>query len=149
MTSANWAVFLAGVAAIAWVNWYFFFAERGTAVAAAVGAGEAMDGVPGNAFAGGAPPGVPQVTVTVRGGYTPAAIRVAAGRPVRLVFDRQETSGCSEEVVFPDFHLKRFLPAFQQTVIEVTPPAPGTYEFTCGMSMLRGRLIAEPPAAAS
>ena len=34
-----------------------------------------------------------------------------AGRPVRLVFDRQETSGCSEEVVFGDFGIRRYLPA--------------------------------------
>jgi plastocyanin domain-containing protein len=62
---------------------------------------------------------------------------------VRLVFDRRETSGCSEEVVFADFGIRRFLPAYQQTPVEVTPPTPGTYEFTCGMGMLRGRLIAE------
>jgi plastocyanin domain-containing protein len=86
--------------------------------------------------------------VTVKGGYSPATIRVPAGRPVRLVFDRQESSGCSEEVVFPDFGLKRYLPAFQRTTLEVTAPAPGTYEFTCGMGMLRGRLIAEPVAEA-
>jgi plastocyanin domain-containing protein len=68
---------------------------------------------------------------------------VRAGRPVRLVFDRQETSGCSEEVVFGDFGIRRFLPPHARTAIELTPPAPGTYEFTCGMSMLRGRLVAE------
>jgi plastocyanin domain-containing protein len=136
VSAAGWAVLVAGLAAIAWVNWYFFLAERGTAVAVGPGA------VAGGA-AEGAPAGVPHVTVTVQGGYSPAAIRVPAGRPVRLVFDRQETSGCSEEVVFADFGLKRFLPAFQQTAVEVTPPAPGTYEFTCGMGMLRGRLIAE------
>jgi plastocyanin domain-containing protein len=62
---------------------------------------------------------------------------------VRLVFDRQETSGCSDEVVIPDFGIRRFLPAFQQTAVELTPPAPGRYEFTCGMSMIRGSLIAE------
>jgi len=31
MTAANWAVIAAGLAAIAWVNWYFFLAERGEA----------------------------------------------------------------------------------------------------------------------
>ena len=81
--------------------------------------------------------------VTVNGGYSPAIVRVKAGQPVRLVFDRQETSGCSEEVVFGDFGIRRFLPAHEQTVVEVTPPKAGTYEFTCGMGMLRGRLIAE------
>jgi plastocyanin domain-containing protein len=68
---------------------------------------------------------------------------VPAGRPVRLVFDRQETSSCSEEVVFPAFGIKRFLPAHQQTTVEITPPAPGRYEFTCGMAMLHGAVVAE------
>ncbi len=77
----------------------------------------------------------------VRGGYTPAAVRVGGGRPVRLVFDRQETSGCSVEVVLPEFGVRRFLPPFQRTAIDFTPRQPGDYEFTCGMGMLRGRLI--------
>ncbi len=128
MTTTDWMVLLAGIASIAWVNWYFFLAERATVTV-------------GDAAAAG---GTPEATIVVHGGYTPAAIRVKAGRPVRLVFDRRETSGCSEEVVFPDFGVRKFLPAFEQTTIEVTPPAPGTYEFTCGMSMLRGTLVAEP-----
>ena len=125
MNAADWVVIAGGLAAIAWVNWHFFFAERGSATASA-GAG-----------------GLQQVSVTVRGGYDPATVRVKAGSPVRLLFDRQETSGCSEEVVFPDFGVRTFLPAHQTTAVDITPAAPGTYEFTCGMSMLRGRVIAE------
>ena len=34
-------------------------------------------------------------------------------------------------------------PVDERTAIVVTPATPGTYEFTCGMSMLHGRLIAE------
>ena len=126
LTATEWAVAALGVAAIVWVNWYFFVAGRSTALAAA-----SADG------------GVQEVTVTVKGGYQPAAVTVKAGRPVRLVFDRQETSGCSEEVVLADFGVRKFLPAHQKTAVEVTPQRPGTYEFTCGMSMLRGKLIAE------
>jgi plastocyanin domain-containing protein len=129
--TADWLAIVAGIGAIGWVNWYFFLAERAGAVAVSL---------PG---AGGAGSGPQQATVTVQGGYSPAVVRVKAGRPVRLVFDRQETSGCSEEVVFADFGVRRFLPAHQQTVVELTPPAPGTYEFTCGMGMLRGKLVAE------
>ena len=121
---ADWLVIAAGLAAIAWVYWYFF--RAGSAAVAAAGRG-----------------GMQEVVVRVRGGYDPATIRVKAGAPVRLVFDRQETSSCSEEIVLGDFGIRRFLPAHQRTAVEVTPPAPGTYEFTCGMSMLRGRLVAE------
>ena len=127
MSGTDWLVVVAGLAAIGWVNWYFFVAARraATAVVAAPGAG------------------VPEVRITVRGGYDPATVRVRAGVPVRLVFDRQETSSCSEEVVFPAFGIRKFLPAGQPTAIEITPPAPGRYDFMCGMSMLRGAVVAE------
>lgn len=128
MSSTDWLVIAGGLGAAVWVNWYFFLAERGVARAAV-------------ATTGGV--GAQEVRITVHGGYEPATIRVAAGRPVRLVFDRQETSSCSEEVVFPAFGLRRFLPAYQSTTLEVTPPSPGTYEFTCGMGMLHGKVIAE------
>jgi plastocyanin domain-containing protein len=59
------------------------------------------------------------------------------------VFDRKDSSSCSEEVVFPDFGVRKFLPTGEKTTIEITPPKPGRYEFMCGMSMLRGTLIAE------
>jgi len=125
INSTDWIVIVAGLGAVAWVNWYFFFADRSAASASSDAAGRQ------------------DITVVVRGGYEPSTIRVKAGRPVRLAFDRQETSSCSEEIVFPDFNLRRFLPAHQRTVIELTPPKAGTYEFMCGMSMLHGRVIAE------
>ncbi|HEX8944461.1 MAG TPA: cupredoxin domain-containing protein [Gemmatimonadaceae bacterium] len=125
LSATDWLVIAAGLGAVAWVNWYFFFAERSAATAKANASGRQ------------------DITVVVRGGYEPATIRVKAGRPVRLAFDRQETSGCSEEIVFPDFNLRKFLPAYQRTLIELTPPKAGVYEFTCGMSMLHGRVIAE------
>lgn len=124
MSLVELLVLAGGLAAIAWINWYFFLARRGSAVAAAGG-------------------GVQEVAVTVKGGYDPALVRVRHGQPVRIVFDRQEESGCSEEVVFPDFRLQRFLPPFERTAVEFTPEHPGTYEFTCGMRMLRGKVVAE------
>lgn len=124
MTGAEIAVTLAGLAAIGWVNWYFFLA-RGEAVTLAAGSG-------------------PQRTrIVVQGGYSPATIRVRAGRPVRLEFDRQETSGCTEEVVFPDFGIRTYLPAHRTTPVEFTPTTPGRFEFTCGMAMVRGTLVVE------
>lgn len=122
----DWLVIAAAGSTILWVNWYFFAAERAPAMAATSAAG-----------------GSQEVAITVHGGYTPSTIRVKAGAPVRLLFDRQETSSCSEEVVFGDFGIRTVLPAHQTTAITVTPPTPGTYEFTCGMSMLRGKLVAE------
>jgi plastocyanin domain-containing protein len=126
MTTLSWVVLALGVAAIAWVNWYFFVAPRRQA-ASAVTTGAARQ----------------EATIVVRGGYEPATIRVKSGTPVRLTFDRQETNSCSEEIVFPDFSIRRFLPAFERTVVDLPAPSPGEHPFMCGMSMLHGRLIAE------
>ncbi|HEU4699318.1 MAG TPA: cupredoxin domain-containing protein [Gemmatimonadales bacterium] len=126
MSADQLLVIVAGLAAIAWINWYFFLAERRTVRAAAT--------------AGGAQ----EVRIAVRGGYDPGTVRVEQGRPVRLVFDRQETSSCSEEVVLPAFGIRRFLPAHEQTVVELTPREAGSFEFTCGMGMLRGKLEVDP-----
>lgn len=125
MSAADWIAIAAGIAAIAWVNWYFFLAQR-QAATAEVGTG-----------------GVQEVTITVHGGYSPAEVRLQKDVPVRLVFDRQETSSCSEEVVLPDFGIRQFLPAFQKTTVELRPDRAGSFEFTCGMSMLRGRLVVQ------
>jgi plastocyanin domain-containing protein len=124
MTPTEWAVTAGGFVSIVLVNWWFFWARGATKVATV------------NA-------GMQQVDVVVRGGYDPATVRARAGQPLRLVFERRETSGCSEEIVFPDFGIRRFLPANEKTTVEITPEKVGTYEFTCGMSMLRGRIVVE------
>src|ERR1051325_444706 len=84
MSATSWFVVLAGAAAIVWVNWYFLFAER-----RAVSARQST--------------GVQEVEIAVKGGYDPGVIRLKRGVPARLVFDRQETSSCSEEIVIPAF----------------------------------------------
>lgn len=129
LAPAEVVVILGALAAIAWVNWYFLFSGR-EPVAAAHGVS-----------------GVQEIRVRVEGGYVPASVRVSAGRPVRMVFDRQERSGCSEELVMPAFGVKRFLPPFEETVVEFTPREAGTFEFTCGMGMLRGRVIVDEEGA--
>jgi plastocyanin domain-containing protein len=126
MTTAQLLVTVLGVLTILWINYYFFLADRGLAVAAVT------------------PERGPQrVEIEVKGGYSPAVVRVRAGRKVRLEFRREETSGCTEEVVVPAFGIRTFLPAHQTTPVEFTPDKPGSYEFTCGMGMVRGRILVE------
>jgi plastocyanin domain-containing protein len=125
MTWIQVVVTLAGLLAIGWVN-YYFFATNAPAVVASV------------------PESGPQeVTVEVHGGYSPAAIKVKVGRPVRLKFHRTDTGSCTEEVVLGDFGIRRFLPPGETTAVEFTPQVPGTYEFACGMGMVRGKLIVD------
>ncbi|HEY5987238.1 MAG TPA: cupredoxin domain-containing protein, partial [Streptosporangiaceae bacterium] len=82
--------------------------------------------------------GVQVVEITVKGGYSPNLIRVQAGVPLRLVFDRQEAGDCSSRVVFPDFGVSRSLAAFGRTTVELLPQRSGEYGFACGMNMLHG-----------
>lgn len=112
-----------GLLLISGVAW-FFFGPRPKTAAQLVG-------------------GTQRLRVTVRDGYSPDTLVVKRGRPVRIEFDRQETGSCSDTVVFGDFGISRPLPAFKTTPLEFTPKKAGTYEFTCGMNMLRGRLVVE------
>ncbi len=115
-------VIIGGVAAMAFVLWYFFGKRK--RVSASVNK-----------------TGVQEINVTVKGGYSPDVIVVNKGMPVRLNFYRDETSSCSEQVIFGDFRIARNLPAFKTTKIEFTPDKAGEFTFTCGMNMLRGKLI--------
>lgn len=117
-------VIIAGAGLIAFVVWYFF-GERQKVWASL---GEA---------------GLQEINVTVKDGYSPDVIAVKRGLPVRLNFYRAETSSCSEQIVFGDFGIARSLPPFKTTPIEFTPEKTGEFAFTCGMNMLRGKLIVE------
>jgi len=125
MDASAIGVVAGGVVLIGAINWYFF-GQRETAEAKVTESG------------------VQEVAVTVEGGYRPDVIVVKQGRPVRLNFYRNETSACSEQVVFGDFGIVRDLPAHQTTAVEFTPGKAGEFTFTCGMNMLRGRLVVQP-----
>ena len=84
-----------------------------------------------------------EIKVVVKGGYDPDTIPVEAGRPVRLLFYRDETDECSSKVIFESLGIQRELPAFQTTSIEFTPKQPGDYPFHCGLSVLQGRVVAQ------
>lgn len=124
MNLIDWVVIGAGALGLVWVYWYFFAANRAEISAVSV-------------------QGIQEVGITVQGGYDPATVRAKAGAPLTLVFDRQETSSCSDEVVFGDYGVRQFLPAFQKTSVSLPAKPAGTYEFTCGMGMLRGKVIVE------
>jgi plastocyanin domain-containing protein len=124
MSGTQIIVTIAGLGIIAWIVWYFWL-WKGESVTAEAKAG-----------------GLQEIDVTVKGGYQPAAIVVKAGQPVRLNFTRRESTPCGEEVVLPGFGKRAHLPEDKTIFVEVTPDKPGEYEFTCGMNMYRGKLIA-------
>jgi plastocyanin domain-containing protein len=125
MTPDQIVVTVGGLAAIAFVAWFFWFKKT-----AGVRAATVTDGYQ-------------EQMILVKGGYTPDTIRVAAGRPVRLLFRREETAACSEQVVLADFGKSAPLPTGTVVPVEFMPDDPGEHEFTCQMGMLRGRIIVE------
>ncbi len=128
MRSADIAVLVGSVLAIAGLVW-FFFAPRKAHTAQIAG-------------------GVQRVEVTVRGGYHPDVIRVRQGVPVELVFDRQESGECTSRVVFGDFALSAALPAYERTPVRLTPAKAGSFGFACGMNMVHGTLLVDPASDA-
>ncbi len=122
MDTSQVLVTLIGLGLMGFVGWFFFRAphQLATAVSSA--------------------PGIQQVDITVKGGYSPNVIEVQRGQPVQLNFYRDEESSCSEELLIPDFSIRRELPAFQTTSVEFLPQQAGRFEFTCGMHMLRGSI---------
>lgn len=122
----NVVVTVLGLALIGGIVWFFWGPRKHGYVAPMSSAGrrEAM--------------------VLVKGGYAPDTIVVRAGEPVRLSFRREESSPCSEMVVFGDFGKSARLPEGELVPIDLVPNEAGTFEFTCQMGMLRGRLVVEP-----
>lgn len=124
MDTTEIIVVIGGVALIVLTLWYFFGEREATAAAISES-------------------GMQEIKVTVKGGYSPDVIVVKKDVPLRLNFYRDETSSCSEQVVFGDFGIARDLPAYKTTPIEFTPDKAGEFNFVCGMNMLRGKLIVE------
>jgi plastocyanin domain-containing protein len=117
------AVNVVGLGLIGLIVWYFWLSKPTGSVAAVTA------------------DGVQEAFIVVKGGYSPDTIRVAAGTPVRLVFNRQEADPCSERVVLDAFGLSAELPQGSNVPVEFTPQEAGSYEFACQMGMLRGKVV--------
>ena len=121
--TATLFVTVGGLLLIVLVNWYFFFSKRKRK---AVSVQEE---------------GIQEVQIRIKGGYDPDVIEVKKDIPVRLNFYRDETDSCSDTIVFGDFNIRKPLLSYQTTAVEFTPQKEGEFTFTCGMGMLKGKLI--------
>jgi plastocyanin domain-containing protein len=115
---------LAGLVLIALIVWYFWFYRREGLQVATIA-------------------GVQDVNIKVKGGYDPDVVVVKKGVPVRLNFLRQESSMCSEMVIFDKLAQSAKLPEGVTVTIEFTPEQKGEIPFQCQMGMLRGKVIVE------
>ena len=81
------------------------------------------------------------VDILVKGGYSPNAASIPKGKTTTLNFFRTDASSCLEDVVIPDFKIRKFLPLNTNVAIPITPKESGEYEIVCGMNMFHGKII--------
>ena len=79
--------------------------------------------------------------IVVDGGYTPAAITIPKGKKTRVTFLRKDPSSCLEDVVLPEFKIRKSLPLNQPVTVELEPMSAGEFRFSCGMNMFHGKII--------
>lgn len=125
MTPDRWIVLVTGALLIGFIVWFFWLKRT-----LGVRASESRSGYQ-------------EAMILVKGGYTPDTIIVQHGKPVRLNFRREDTTGCSDKVIFADFNKSADLPTGETVPVELMPQEPGEYPFACPMGMFRGRLIVQ------
>lgn len=81
------------------------------------------------------------IKILVDGGYKPANIRLKKGKTTTLKIIRRDPSSCLEEIILPDFKIKKYLPLNEEVSISLTPQKKGDFGFHCGMNMYHGRII--------
>ena len=57
------------------------------------------------------------------------------------IVEKWYTSGCFNEVVFPDFGIHETLPVDEPYPIEIDTSKPGEYQYACGMNMFHGKVV--------
>lgn len=75
-------------------------------------------------------------------GFSRNSINVEVGSPLTLIFTRRTNEGCGSKVVFPSLGITEDLPVGKAVKIKFTPKKEGTINFTCGMGMYKGSIVA-------
>lgn len=117
MNLTNILVICGGISSIGFIYW-FFFGDKNEIIAV------------GDDF-----------TIIVDGGYIPSILKIKKDKKTTINFLRKDANSCLEEVIFPDFKIKEYLPLSQNVKVELTPNKKGEFEFHCGMNMFHGKII--------
>ena len=113
-------VAVTGAALIAFIYWFFFGKKSGEA-----GSGSARE----------------HWDIVVEGGYRPATIAIPVGKTSTITLTRKDPNSCLEEIVMPEFKIKKFLPLNEKVTVELSPTKAGTYGIHCGMNMFHGKIV--------
>jgi RND family efflux transporter MFP subunit len=83
-----------------------------------------------------------RVTVSA-GGFSPSTVLVKAGKPVRVTFVRTDEKNCGNQILLPEYNILKDLPLNKPVVVEFTPRKTGDVQFTCGMKMMKGKVVVQ------
>lgn len=119
MTLDKLLVTISGLGLMGLIYWFFFGKKEEVATA-----GETLD-------------------ILVDGGYKPENIKIKNGQTTKLIFERRDPNTCLEEIIIPDFKIKRYLPLNEKVEINLSPTKAGVYSTHCGMGMFHGKIIVE------
>lgn len=81
-----------------------------------------------------------EIEVVVNGGYSPDAVVIPKGQTTKIHFFRKDPSSCLEEVIIPDFKIRKHLELNKRTTVELTPQQSGEFPYSCGMNMFHGKI---------
>jgi hypothetical protein len=107
---------------------------------------------PSSPTAGRVPAGAPSGTAKVEGDvqriavdvskgyYDPTVIEARSVVPLEISFGQGQ--GCLAQVLFPDFGVRENLIS-GGAVVKLPAMKPGTYEFSCGMRMVFGKIVVQ------
>lgn len=81
-----------------------------------------------------------ELTIIVDGGYKPDVIRLREGHKTTLTFIRKDSNSCLEDLIIPDYKIKKYLPMNTPVDVTLSPTKKGITDFHCGMNMFFGKL---------
>jgi len=73
-------------------------------------------------------------------GYSPNVIFVKKDIPVRWIINVKQMSGCTDEIILPEYNIKKTL-QYGENVIEFIPKRLGDIKFSCWMQMVWGKFV--------
>lgn len=82
-----------------------------------------------------------EITMTIRGNeFVPNKFTVEAGKPVKWTIIGESVTGCSNEVIAPDFGVDVKVDTGETKTVIFTPTEKGRFQFSCWMVMILGEI---------
>ncbi len=73
-------------------------------------------------------------------GYSPKVLFIKKDIPVRWVINVQQMTGCTDEIIMPEYNIKKPL-EYGENIIEFVPKKLGDIKFSCWMQMVWGKFV--------